>query len=193
MLSDVRVLGKVSITCDGIWNKEESYDKLSIVIHNGKSYISRKPIPKNTDITNTDYWQEFSISIYTSGYYKLPGSLDNLTTNSTDTEITNNIGTYQIISGNASNVIIDKTSVVEYYDAIGGCSFTKIIYETYKIIKRTWYISYTETSRVWTKVTNIVDEPIIVIDDKLSTVSNNAIQNDEVSKIINNIITINDE
>lgn len=50
-------LGKVSITVHGIW-EDIDYDKLSLVYHKEKnaSYISRKPVPKGTMISDRNYW-----------------------------------------------------------------------------------------------------------------------------------------
>lgn len=50
-------LGKVSITVNGIW-EDKDYDKLSLVYHKQKnaSYISKRPVPKGTLISNTKYW-----------------------------------------------------------------------------------------------------------------------------------------
>ena len=51
-------LGKVSITCNGLWDIQREYDRLCLV-HDGffASYISRKNIPAGTALTNTEYWQ----------------------------------------------------------------------------------------------------------------------------------------
>lgn len=51
-------LGKVSITCNGLWNVQREYDRLCLV-HDGffASYISRKSTPAGTALTNTEYWQ----------------------------------------------------------------------------------------------------------------------------------------
>ena len=51
-------LGKVSITCNGLWDVQREYDRLCLV-HDGffASYISRKNIPAGTALTNTEYWQ----------------------------------------------------------------------------------------------------------------------------------------
>lgn len=50
-------LGKVSITVNGIW-EDKDYDKLSLVYHEERnaSYISKRPVPKGTLISNTKYW-----------------------------------------------------------------------------------------------------------------------------------------
>lgn len=56
-------LGKISVTVEKDYhtlNKE--YEKLTVVEEEGafKTYLSRKPVPKNTPLTNRDYWIPFS-------------------------------------------------------------------------------------------------------------------------------------
>ena len=50
-------LGKVSITVNGIW-EDKDYDKLSLVYHKEKNatYISKRPVPKGTIISDRKYW-----------------------------------------------------------------------------------------------------------------------------------------
>lgn len=50
-------LGKVSITVHGIW-EDIDYDKLTLVYHKERnaSYISKRPVPKGTLISDTKYW-----------------------------------------------------------------------------------------------------------------------------------------
>ena len=38
------------------WNRENSYEALTIVNHLNNSYTSKKPVPANTDINNGEYW-----------------------------------------------------------------------------------------------------------------------------------------
>ena len=38
------------------WNKENSYEALTIVTYLNNSYTSKKPVPANTEITNEEYW-----------------------------------------------------------------------------------------------------------------------------------------
>lgn len=40
----------------GAWDKTSEYAALSVVYTNDQSYISRKPVPANTEITNTEFW-----------------------------------------------------------------------------------------------------------------------------------------
>lgn len=51
-------LGKVSITCNGLWDINRKYDRLCLV-HDGHfaSYISRVKVPIGTKLENTEYWQ----------------------------------------------------------------------------------------------------------------------------------------
>ena len=50
-------LGKVSITVHGIW-EDIDYDKLTLVYHKEKNatYISKRPVPKGTIISDKKYW-----------------------------------------------------------------------------------------------------------------------------------------
>ena len=50
-------LGKVSITVHGEW-EDIDYDKLTLVYHKEKNatYISKRPIPKGTMISDKKYW-----------------------------------------------------------------------------------------------------------------------------------------
>ena len=56
-------LGKVAITVDkNYWDIDKDYDKLTIVPVKDKfaTYISRKPVPAGTVLTDTTYWIPFS-------------------------------------------------------------------------------------------------------------------------------------
>ena len=50
-------LGKVSITVHGVW-EDIDYDKLTLVYHKEKNatYISKRPVPKGTMISDRKYW-----------------------------------------------------------------------------------------------------------------------------------------
>lgn len=50
-------LGKVSITPEGNWENKE-YDRLCLVRYpsTGDVYLSKKAVPIDTEITNTEYW-----------------------------------------------------------------------------------------------------------------------------------------
>lgn len=56
-------LGKVSITIEeGYWDINKDYDKLTVVEKQGTygTFISRKPVPAGTILTNREYWIPFS-------------------------------------------------------------------------------------------------------------------------------------
>ena len=40
----------------GAWDKTSEYAALSVVYTNDQSYVSRKTVPANTEITNTEFW-----------------------------------------------------------------------------------------------------------------------------------------
>lgn len=60
-------LGRTAISCGDEHNSTKEYPKACIVykiidtIIN--SFISIKEVPKNIEITNTDYWQPFGLTI----------------------------------------------------------------------------------------------------------------------------------
>ena len=59
----IEKLGKVAITVEkDYWDKSKPYDKLTVVERKGTfgTYISRKPVPANVEITNRNYWIPFS-------------------------------------------------------------------------------------------------------------------------------------
>ena len=48
---------------DGVWDIGKEYEELSIVLDkaSGESYISRKPVPVGTAITDETYWMQYSL------------------------------------------------------------------------------------------------------------------------------------
>lgn len=63
MRLQIEQLGKVSVTVEeNYWNINNDYDKLTIVEKEGifGTYISRKPVPSGTELTNRKYWIPFS-------------------------------------------------------------------------------------------------------------------------------------
>lgn len=59
-------LGKVSLTAEGAWNLNDSYDILSIVYdeHTQHGFISRKAVPQGVDLYNKEYWMPLNVSGY---------------------------------------------------------------------------------------------------------------------------------
>lgn len=48
--------GRVAIVPKGDWDLSEAYKRLDAVTYNNILYIAKKVVPKNTAVTNTDYW-----------------------------------------------------------------------------------------------------------------------------------------
>lgn len=51
-------LGKVSLTCNGLWDINKIYERLCLV-HNGNfaTYLSKKEVPSGVKLSNEEYWQ----------------------------------------------------------------------------------------------------------------------------------------
>lgn len=66
MKTQTENLGKVSITVEkDVWTKDRGYDRLVVVNYTDSkgiagTYLSRQPVPKNTEITDREYWIPFS-------------------------------------------------------------------------------------------------------------------------------------
>lgn len=63
MESVIKKLGKTSVTVEKDYHSsKKEYNKLTIVEEEGtfKTYISRKPVPIGTELTNREYWIPFS-------------------------------------------------------------------------------------------------------------------------------------
>ena len=50
-------LDRVSIVPKGVWNSQNTYERLDIVSYNGSSYIARKDVPENINLNNNEYWK----------------------------------------------------------------------------------------------------------------------------------------
>lgn len=63
MESVIKKLGKTSVTVEKDYHSsEKEYNKLTVVEEQGtfKTYLSRKPVPIGTELTNREYWIPFS-------------------------------------------------------------------------------------------------------------------------------------
>lgn len=63
MKEQINNLGKVSITVEkDYWSIDKAYDRLTVVEKEGDfgTYLSRKPVPAGTQLTNREYWIPFS-------------------------------------------------------------------------------------------------------------------------------------
>ena len=68
------------------WNKERSYEALTIVTYLSNSYTSKKPVPVGTDITNKDYWvvtgnYNSQVELYRKDVEQVKTNLNDETTN----------------------------------------------------------------------------------------------------------------
>ncbi len=84
----IKNLGKVRPTSNGNWDKNKEYDILSIVKDKQTEnvYISKKYVPANIEITNTEYWDNIidnSLDIHFYNYV----NFENLSTESTIDDI----------------------------------------------------------------------------------------------------------
>lgn len=53
-------LGKIGITLEGVYDPTKEYDKLSCVIYNGESWVSRVSVPAGNVPGASTFWQKFS-------------------------------------------------------------------------------------------------------------------------------------
>lgn len=60
VLNNVYVGERYIPKVDGAWDGTKEYEGLVIVSYNNISYISRRPVPAGTQITNETYWAEFN-------------------------------------------------------------------------------------------------------------------------------------
>ena len=114
-------LGKVSITVHGIW-EDIDYDKLTLVYHKEKNatYISKRPVPKGTMITDRKYWSLIVQGVITDtiiGEIYTKDEIDYIITSSiqtikdyVDTQLTNYYNKEEIDS------IISNVNLSDYYN-----------------------------------------------------------------------------
>lgn len=58
-----KLLGKVTLTCDGKHDSSKEYDRLCLVYDDQyKSFISIKEVPTNISLANASYWQPISVT-----------------------------------------------------------------------------------------------------------------------------------
>lgn len=106
MEDNVKNLGKVCITPEGVWDVNKEYDRLSLVVTKDSdtqrilSYISRKHVPKgNISINNTEYWQVFTTEL----------KLEDITIDENGNVKIGDVVIYQIPLGDAlGEIVVDK-------------------------------------------------------------------------------------
>lgn len=106
MTDNLKNLGKVCITPEGVWDVNKEYDRLSLVVTKDSdtqrvlSYISRKHVPKgNISINNTEYWQLFTTEL----------KLEDITIDENGNVKIGDVVIYQIPLGDAlGEIVVDK-------------------------------------------------------------------------------------
>lgn len=192
MVTNERNIGKVSISCDGVWDIRKDYDKLCLVTDGSYNYISRKQVPNGTDITNEEYWQKLYSIISTNGFYRIPGNIEyiNINTNPEDLEMV--LGNYLYLKSAvlSKNIIVTGTSILNV--VIGGIDGLSVAIEymcfgEHKISKYQYFLRVDKYYK-WEQVSSIQEQIFLKVDDVLDDTSNNAVANKTVTSIIKKII-----
>lgn len=192
MITNERNIGKVSISCDGVWDIRKDYDKLCLVTYGSYNYISRKQVPNGTDITNEEYWQKLYSVISTNGLYRIPGNIEdiNINTNPKGLEIV--LGDYSNLKTAVlnKNIIVTGTSILNVI--VGGIDGLSVAIEymyfgEYKISKYQYFLRADEYYR-WKQVSSIQEQVFLKVDTVFDDTSNNAVANKLVTSIIKKII-----
>lgn len=192
MITNEKNIGKVSISCDGVWDIRKDYDKLCLVTDGSCNYISRKQVPNGTDITNEEYWQKLYSAISTNGFYRIPGNIEdiNINTNPEGLEIV--LGNYLNLKNAvlSKNIIVTGTSILNV--VIGGIDGLSVLIEHMcfredKISKYQYFLRVDEYYK-WKQVSSIQEQIFLKVDVVLDDTSNNAVANKAVTPIIKKII-----
>lgn len=192
MVTNERNIGKVSISCDGVWDIRKDYDKLCLVTDGSYNYISRKQVPNGTYITNEEYWQKLYSVISTNGFYRIPGNIEdiNINTNPEGLEIV--LGNYLDLKSAvlSNNIVLTKTSILNVIIAgIDGLSVAieYMYFGEDKISKYQYFLRVDEYYK-WKQVSSIQEQIFLKVDVVLDDTSNNAVANKPVTSIIKKII-----
>jgi hypothetical protein len=180
MITNEKNIGKVSISCDGVWDIRKDYDKLCLVTDGSYNYISRKQVPNGTDITNEEYWQKLYSVISTNGFYRNPKGLEIV------------LGNYLNLKNAvlSKNIIVTGTSILNV--VIGGIDGLSVVIEYMyfgedKISKYQYFLRVDEYYK-WKQVSSIQEQIFLKVDVVLDDTSNNAVANKAVTSIIKKII-----
>lgn len=192
MVTNERNIGKVSISCDGVWDIRRDYDKLCLVTDGSYNYISRKRVPNGTAITNEEYWQKLYSGISTNGFYRIPGNIEDININTNSKGLETILGNYLYLKSAvlSNNVVLTKTSILNVI--IGGIDGLNVLIEymyfgEYKISKYQYFLRVDERYN-WKQVSSIQEQILLKIDVVLDDTSNNAVANKTVTSIIKKII-----
>lgn len=192
MVTNERNIGKVSISCDGVWDIRKDYDKLCLVTDGSYNYISRKQVPNGTDITNEEYWQKLYSVISTNGFYRIPGNIEGINVDAIPEVLEAILGNFlslkaAVLSG---NIILTGTSILNVIIA-GHNGLNVVIEYMYfgedKISKYQYFLRADEYYK-WKQVSSIQEQIFLKVDTVLDDTSNNAVANKSVTSIIKKII-----
>ena len=193
MITNEKNIGKVSISCDGVWDIRKDYDKLCLVTNDCYNYISRKQVPNGTDITNEEYWQKLYSVISSNGFYCIPGNIENINTNTNPEGLEIILGNYLNLKNAflTNNIIITGTSILKV--SIAGIDGLGVIIEHMyfgenKISKYQYFLRVDEYYR-WKEVSSIQEQILLKVDAVLDDTSNNAVANKPLTSIIKKIIS----
>lgn len=192
MVTNERNIGKVSISCDGVWDIKKDYDKLCLVTDGSYNYISRKQVPNGTDITNEEYWQKLYSVISTNGFYRIPGNIEYIDINTNPERLEIILGNYLDLKSAvlSNNIIVTGTSILNVVIAgIDGLSVAieYMYFGEYKISKYQYFLRADKYYK-WKQVSSIQEQIFLKVDTVLDDTSNNAVANKAVTSIIKKII-----
>lgn len=192
MVTNERNIGKVSISCDGVWDIRKDYDKLCLVTDGAYNYISRKQVPNGTDITNEEYWQKLYSVISTNDFYRIPGNIEDININTNPEGLELVLGNFLNLKSAvlSNNIVLTKTSILDVIIAgIDGLSvgIEYMYFGENKISKYQYFLQVDKYYR-WKQVSSIQEQILLKVDDVLDDTSNNAVVNKAVTSIIKRII-----
>lgn len=189
MVTNERNIGKVSITCDGIWDIRKDYDKLCLVTDGAYNYISRKQVPNGIDITNEEYWQKLYSVISTNDFYRIPGNIEDINVNTSPESLQIILGDYMNLKSAvlSNNIILTKTSILDVMINGSRVLIEHMYIGENKISKYQYFLLVDERYR-WKPVSSVHEQIFLKIDDVLDDTSNNAVANEPVTSIIKKII-----
>ena len=181
MITNERNIGKVSISCDGVWNKNIDYDKLCLVTANGANYVSRKQVPIGIDITNEEYWQKLYSIIITNGFYRIPGDIRTLNISNTPREISNVLGDFINFKAavDSNNIILQDDFIINA--TISGidnssCALDYMYFGENEVAKYRIYLK-ADNYYSWKQINDVQKSIIIKVDAQLDEESMNAVAN----------------
>lgn len=193
MITNERNIGKVSISCDGAWNKNTDYDKLCLVTANGANYVSRKQVPIGIDITNEEYWQKLYSIIITNGFYRIPGDIRTLTISNTPKEIGNVLGNFIDFKAavDSNNIIVQDDFIINAI--ISGidnksCVLNYMYFGEDKVAKYRIYLK-ADDYYSWKQITSVEKSIIIKVDAQLDEESMNAVANAPTTIMLKKIVS----